>query len=284
MNKWTLFLSLFLLLSCDTTEDKYLYDKDDFEYAWAQALQAQDCIENATVFSALETAGSFETSGHLNKIYKVSQDDNDKVHVYLKITAVSALDMTIAVQSSESQYNKLMVFEKTDHDALMTEFKIMSCNDLYSTYFSASGLSSDDKLSLTWKRESIYIVDSEDDDDDDDEPETYDRQTDTYSIDKDLPLFFFFYSGSKTTNRITQKGESEVEKKSVLTITEVTSADECTIGNEDLDSNCNFEDITDLVQCDIVVNSESYLTHAYINQLVSLTPATDECRFLESGK
>lgn len=277
------FMLSFYILSCDTVEEKYLYKPGDKEYGWAQEIVQAECITESSVFNALETAGDFTNSDQENRIYKVVQDDGPNVTLYIKIISVSTATMELAVRSGKSEYNKILIFDKVDHDALISELKNMSCNPAYKDYFSASGLDSSDSMNLTWKKETIGTPDSEDDDDI--EPDVYDRRTDSYKITKTLPLIFFYYNGTKKSDRVTEKGQAKVEESSILTITEVTNEKECNITDSDFTQNCNFTDNSDLTMCDVNVIPDSYKTHAYSSEMITVTPKTTGiCNLLKSAE
>lgn len=276
------FLSyIFMVLSCDTTREEFLYDKDDPEYRFAQQLAQSDCIEEARIFDRLEVLGDFVESGRLNRIYKVSQDENRKETIYIKVISTSSSQTRFAVNSvTDVDYRKIIVFDEKDHSDLMSFIKSASCDTNYSNNFSASGLESEDTLTLTWKKETIIVKDSSDDVDD--EPEAYKRETDVYKFDDDVPLFFYFYNGSKTTTQKAQNEEEGEPQKSNLSITDVTNEVECNPSADDFNNGCDFSSstINNLDICEIEINLDAYLSNEAGEELFD---NTNGCDFLDSG-
>lgn len=297
MRKFFLFfLPLILILSCDTVTEESLYDENDPEYEFLQALDALQCVNDSSIFAALDNAGNFESTGHLNKIYKINQDANDAVVLYVKVISVSSTLMQMVVNSAVSEYQKIINFEKTDHDALLDVFEQAACNTKYEEFFSASGLDDTDTLNLTWSKETIDTVDNNDADDD---PESYYRQTDAYKVDRDFPLFFYYWNATKTTNILinndtsdndgtTEDTDKETEKPSVITITDVTEEDECEEGNSSQSTGCQFltTDYQSFVECDVTIDSDAYDTNTFENEFILLSTASGSsgtCTLLESG-
>lgn len=278
---------LYFFVSCDTVREEYLYDESDPEYSDLILLEAQQCIDDSNIFDSLDSSGSFETSGHLDKIYKITQDDNSALKLYIKITAVSATSMTFVVNSIDTQYQKIMAFEKTDHDNLLALIKTAACNSNYKSLFSASGLDSTSSMALTWSKETIETADSNDDSDEN--AEGYKRQTDVYTFDSSYPLLFFFYNATKTTNILLDDGDidtdDETQKVSEVTIEDVTSADECVEGGGSQNNGCKFEasDISGFANCNVEVSTTAFSSNSYDSELVSLAATSGTCQLLRSA-
>lgn len=285
MKKWMYLLIIFIgAMGCDEFTEEYLYDENDPEYALALQLAEQECISGATIFNVLDTAGDFLNTEQEGKIYKISQDANNPTTLYVYIQQVTASAMTIAVNSSETGYRKIINFTKTNHDELLAALKTMACNSLYDDYVSVSGLDDNDQAKLTWKRESIGKAD---DDDADDIPELYDRETNVYVFDKDLPLLFYYWNAEKTSKRVLEEDAAEVETKSVITITDVTSEQDCDQDNSSSSipiTACDFNDVTSFPTCDVTVNSTIFSTSSYGNNLISLSSTNSKtCTLLQSA-
>ena len=63
MKKFLYLFFMFLVLSCDTVEEIYLYDSDDPEYSILQTMAVEACIDDAEIFDALD---NFEKFASLN--------------------------------------------------------------------------------------------------------------------------------------------------------------------------------------------------------------------------
>ncbi len=268
---------IFLFISCDTVEEVYLYDKEDPEYSTLLQMAAQQCVDEAKIFDALDKMRDFENYGFFNRTYKISQDTQNKTDIYVRVTSVSATQMELTFNSSNNDLDKILVFETNDHDDLISELKIMSCNLGLKDHFSASSLASDDNVKLTWKKETITVLDSPDDEDDD--PEGYDRREDTFTFDNDLPLVFFYYNATKTAKVKTDEDEQEQSSTSKITIKDVTGEDECNTSSDDYNSNCEFSSVTKV--CNIVVNTGIYNSNAYSDEIIS--PVETGCELLKSA-
>jgi hypothetical protein len=281
MNKFGIIFLLFtvsIISSCDTVEEIYLFDKKDPEYAELLVMQAAKCVSDAKIFDALDEAKDFLNSGELYRIYKISQDTQNLREVFVKITNVTATEMELKFNSSDDTLDKVVTFEVADHEALIEELKIVSCTTKYSDHFTASGLSSTDKMTLKWFRETIVVID---DDDDDDEPEKYNRRTDTYTFDKDLPLIFFYYNGTKTSNVMDDDSEDAKEKTSTskITITDVTGEDECDPSEDSYNLNCEFS-LTSPV-CSVEIKTGLYSSNRFSDELIDMPDAN--CNLLQSA-
>ncbi|MBT4792231.1 MAG: hypothetical protein HON90_11720 [Halobacteriovoraceae bacterium] len=276
MAKLLLFIFIFTIYNCDTVEEEYLYNSNSPEYADILAWAAQECVDNAEVFDALDTAGDFEGSGQLNRIYKITQDDHDSETIFMKIYAVSASEMQVIVSSSV-KLDKRIIFSKTDHDELLAQLKIVACSEEYKANFSASGLDNSDRMTLTWKKETVHTIDG---DDDDDVADKYSRQTDTLIFDRNLPLFFYFYNGTKTGDLKKAVASDKVTGTSKISIVEVTGTSECSD-----DERCNLlisiTDTSSFPTCEIEINKNKFETNAYSDEFFS--PASSGCVFLESA-
>lgn len=268
---------IFFLYSCDTVEEVYLYDKDDPEYAELLAMQAAKCVSDANIFDALEGAGDFEGGDFLNRIYKITQDTQNARTIYVKVTGVTATEMTLKFNSSDDSLDKVVLFEASDHNTLMDELKIMACTPDYDGNFSASGLSSNDSMTLKWSKETIVV---KDDDDSDDEPEEYDRRTDTYTFDNDYPLLFFYYNATKVSKVKDDKDSDDIKSStSKITIKDVTDEDECKSSNDDFNSSCEFGHTTPL--CSVTIETGLYSSNRFSDEILKM-PDTD-CKTLESA-
>lgn len=276
MNLWSLIL-LLLMFGCDTVTEEFLYDEDDDEYDTLLAMQAAECVDNAEIFDHLENAGDFENNGMLNKIFKISQDTQNQREIFVKITSVTSTEMTLVFNSSENSLDKIVTFELTDHDEIMSELKIMACNSEYEKYFSASGLGNSDSMKLVWEKKTINVVDGDDADDD---PDEYDERKDTYTFDNDYPLFFFYYNATKARTSKLDADEEEKTSTSVITITEVTDEDECDEDEDDYNSNCKFDSVTR--SCGITVNTGLYASNAFSDEIISPDGDAD-CKLLDSA-
>lgn len=276
MKFWSVVL-LFFILGCDTVTEEYLYTDKDPEHAILLAMQAAECVNDAEIFDRLEVAGQFETNGMLNKIFKISQDTQNQREIYVKVTAVTASDMTLVFNSSENSLDKIVTFELTDHDSIMSELKIMACNTQYDKYFSASGLGNTDSMKLTWEK---LTINEEDGDDADDDPDRYDERKDTYTFDNDYPLFFFYYNATKVRTSKLDEDEDEKTSTSVITITEVTDEDECDEDEDDYNNNCEFDTVTR--NCGITVNTGLYASNAFSDEIISANGDAD-CDLLDSA-
>ncbi len=260
---------MLLFNACDTTEEKYLYSKSDSEYATLLAMAVEKCINEANIFDSLNATGNFETAGMLGKIYKIVQDASPQVTLYTKIIAVSATEMQVAVNSADSSYDKIILFEKVDHDAILNELKIMACNSTYAGNFSAGGLSSTTAMSLTWNKRSITLIDG---DDADTEPDAYNDRKDAYTISTSFPLFFFYYNATKTKT-IKAKDTDAVVTTSKITITDVTEATECDPTDSDnFKLECDFSAGTTgtFTSCPLEVATGKYSTNAFGDEIINL--------------
>lgn len=281
MNKYvmlTLFFIASIISSCDTVEEIYLFEKKDPEYAELLVMQAAKCVSEANIFDSLDGAKDFLNSGELNRIYKISQDTQNLREVFVKITNVTATEMELRFNSSDDTLDKVVTFEVADHEALIDELKIVSCTTEYKDNFTASGLSSTDKMTLKWFKETIVVID---DDDDDDEPEKYNRRTDTYTFDNDLPLIFFYYSATKTSKVMDDDSDDAKEKTSTskITITDVTGEDECNSSKDGYNLNCEFS-LTSPV-CSVDVKTGLYGSNRFSDELIDLPEAN--CNLLQSA-
>lgn len=285
---FALFVYMNLFLGCDAVMYEYLYDSSDTaEYAALKAMAAQKCIDDASIFDALDATGDFVNTGLLNKVYSITQDSAPEKILYMKISAVSATSMSVHVNSGDNALDKTILFEKTDHDSLLSELKIMACSLDESTNFSSSGLDSSDKMTLTWNKESISVPDSADDTDD--TPEAYQRRTDTLAFETAYPLFFYFYNGSKVATTKTQTAD-EKSGTSKLVIKDVTATDICDASvDEDteieFDNDCNFEATTTALfpTCNLVINTGKYNSNAYTDTILSFAETTS-CSLLTSAQ
>jgi hypothetical protein len=277
MNNLLCLFLIFSTLSCDTTEEFFLYDDSDPEYQYLKEMAIQKCVNDANVFDALDLAGDFENADQVGRIYKISQDTLISVDTYVKITSASATEMILEFNSDNNLYDKILTFEKVDHNLILSELKVMACNDLYEEHFSASGLGSNDSMTLTWVKETVTI---EDDDDEDDIDEAYTKRTDKYTFDNDYPLFFFFYNAVKTG---VKKNNNEDERSPVtinITITEVTDDEGCDeYGNDDL-TRSNFNN--NFRSCALEVVLEKYKTNEYIDEILDLS-GDDDCALIPSA-
>ena len=281
--KIILLISLFFnILSCDTVEEEYLYKKTDAQYLWLQEMAAQDCINAANVFDALDAAGDFLNLGIENKIYKVVQDQATLTTLYIKITKVTATAVELTVNSRDTQYQKVLNFEKSDHDNLLGKLKVLACDASLNANFSATGLDSNDLMTLTWKKETIITVDNEDEGT---EPQSYKRRTDVLAFDNDLPLIFYFYNASKSSKHLAESTAEDpktpTEVKSILTLSEVTTANECT---STLEVACNFSDTAAFPRCNISDNTSVPKENPYDAELFLLSvDGGGTCKMLTSA-
>ncbi len=285
MKKFLYLFFMFLVLSCDTVEEIYLYDSDDPEHSILQTMAVEACIDDAEIFDALD---NFENSNLVGNIYKIEQDANDEETIYVKIMSVSASEIVMRFNSSSDKYDKELTFTSDNHSDILSEIKTMACTEAYEDYFSTSGLDDNDSMTLTWKKETINSYD------DDDEADDYLQRTDKYTIDNDYPLLFFFFNGVKTTVSKDEDDEEEETSTSNLTITEVTDEDECDddTDNDDYKVSCAFEagdrgyddeNSFDEKDCTIAVNLSTYTSNRFDDELISIEGDSD-CELLESGE
>lgn len=276
-----IFIMLFFLLSCDTSEEINLYDSSDYEYSYLQALAAEKCIEQASIFDALDLSGDFENSAQLDKIYKITQDSFAANSMFIKVSAVTATQMTLIVNSFNSVLRKVITFEQADHDALLAHLELVSCSLLYSANFSASNLGGADTMSLVWRKESISVQDG---DDDNTEADSYQRQIDSLVFNRNYPLFFYFYNGTKQVNIKLDSATDEKTGTSTLAISEVTSSGECNAGDASYNEFCAFSDTSEFASCDIVVStaSETYLRNSFGDDFIFMSGTG--CEMLNSGQ
>lgn len=276
------YLFFLFILSCDETHEKYLYDEDDPEHPVVVQMAAAKCISSSSIFGALEDSKDF--TDFEDKIYKIEQDANEEVTLYVKLDNATATSIDIMVNSAEGDYKKVVTFTEANHDDMMTEIQVMACNSTYDEFFSVSGLSSTDLMTLTWTKETIEVAD--DDDDSDDDPEAYVKRTDEMKFDNDYPLFFYWYNGSKEEEDLNDGDENPTTKKSNLTITEVTDEDECDPGDDDFNTYCDFSDTSTsngFDACTVNVNTSQYTSNEANDELISLASTSGECELLESA-
>lgn len=280
MNKLFGFLFCLFILSCDTVTEEYLYTSSDPEYALLKNLAYQECLSEASILASLDATGDFENTDELNRIYKITQDTDDAAEIYIKIITATATEMRLAVSpdaSTDSAYKKIIVFEKTDHDALIDLLELISCDVDYKEQFSASGLDDNDTLTITWNKETIAV---EDDDDSDDEPEEYSRRKDVLKFDNDFPLFFYFYNAEKSAEIKSDEDSDDLKTPaSKISFEEVTEADECDSGDSSFNNACDFSDTSGFAVCNIAF--KTIPTSGYLDELFT-TDAS--CKFLESAE
>lgn len=276
-------LLLFLLfLACDTVEEKYLFDENDAEYSRAQQLAINECTSGNAIFSSLETARDFANSQfEQDDIFKIVQDDNEATTIYVKITNIGASDMTLVYSSDEEKYRKVLTFTETNHQDIENFLRLGSCDSDYEDFFKPSNLDSSTTLSFVWDKTTTII--SDDEDDSDDKPEAYRDVTETLSVSTLYPLFFYYYNGSKSQKYVLNDGDEEKIKESKISITEVTSAEECDEDGTSDNEFCKFGslDTSSFPTCTLTVDDDAYLVRSHDKKVIEIS-GTD-CELLSSA-
>ena len=279
-----LFFVLTLFLSgCDREEETFLFDENDPEYELARQLALDECISDSQIFGEFDEREDFTQIGiSVGDIFKISQDSNSPVEIFVYVNSLSSGLMELIYSSSNDSYDKIVTFETADHANIVSFLEQASCNEEYEDYFRASGLNGSTSMSFKWDLETINQAD--DDDDDNDDPEEYQYFTNELTVSKNFPLFFFYYNGKKTYEYVFNDGDDATTNESNITVTEVTDSDECDNGNDDQDDNCDFADLdsSGFPNCAIEVDDDAYLSRGYNTRMISLS-GDSSCRLLVSG-
>lgn len=282
--KWTyyFFLSLFFISSCDRIEEKFLFDEGDPEYELSRQLALNECISDNAIFGEFDEREDFTEIGiSVGDIFKISQDANSPVEIFVYVNSLSSSSMELIYSSSNDTYDKIVTFETTDHADIVSFLEQASCDEDYSDFFTASGLNGSTSMNFTWRLETIS---QEDDDDDDDDPEEYQYFTNELTVSKSFPLFFYYYNGKKTYEYVFTDGNDPTTTESTITITDVTDSDECENNNDDQDANCDFTDLDSSAfpNCNIEVDDDAYNLRTYNTRMISLS-GDSSCRLLVSA-
>lgn len=283
-----LLIALFSLsiFSCDTEEKVYHYTKYDDEYEGLQEMKSQECIDESDVFAALEETNDFDTASFsVGQIFKITRTADEITNTFfVKITAITSGSpdtMTMVLNGDGTTYDKIINYDGTDNDELLGVFEQASCNPKWEDYWSASGLGSNDSMTLSWKKETIVIADDQGsgDDDDDDDPEEYHKQTDKFTIDNDFPLFFHIYNATYTRESLYDTNTSTTTKSATFSVALIEDTDDDgSYDDEDVctgNANCVFTGITN--DCDVVVNTDAEEEDDYTDATYSYTANSGTC-------
>jgi len=291
MIKLIVILAFFsFLFSCETEETKYLYTEDDPEYDIFVLAASEKCITESTFFSNFDVYEEFDSAPFKEgDIYKISQDANNGLTIFVKVEKINPGDVTLIFNSDENTLDKVVTFEEADHKSLGDFVKTAVCNKNYSSYFSSiSGLDSSSSLSFKWYKESILQID--DPDDADDKPEAYKRQWSSLTMNLNYPSLFYFYNGTKEYKYVLTDGAQEQTLPSKLTIVEVTpsqtDATDCDDDNSDGIPNivaCDFRTTTTATfpTCGVTIDQDAYKLRDYTTTAISYTGTN--CKILVSG-
>lgn len=264
-------LLFFSILGCDETVDKYLYEEGDPEYSILQQMQAAECINSSKIFTTLENT-SGDLASFLGKIYRITVGSDETI-IYMYVSTADASSMTVKLSSDDTDLNKNIIFTSADHTSLLDEIKIMACNSAYEDHFSSSGLSSTSSMSLTWNKETI--IDSDVDDETDDY-EAYSRQTDKYVFNKEYPLFFYFFNGSRSFAKKASATSSETTGSTDIAIKEIDSGecDDILICNGIIITDTSDDEYITISQdCNVEITTGLYSSNAYDAQILKYSEA-----------
>jgi len=285
--KLLVLLCLFsFFVSCDDEEVIYHYNKYDNEYDGLQGIAAEECVENSEVFKYLETTNTFDSANFkVNDIYRVTQEEENSMVLFFKISAISAGSMTIIVNADDSNYDQILTYTETSNDELLDVIKQAACNVKYKDIWNASGFNSEELLSLTWNKETITVED--DDDDADDDPEAYYIGTDSLKFDKDYPLFFYFFNGTKQMRYKLTKESTELTKKSTLTIKKIVDSDDDGSYEDEKEctdyTSCSFSATGSFADCTISIDTTAQTKSEYNSKIISLITNSGTCNLLPSA-
>lgn len=283
MSRWLLIILCLFIFACDTISEEYLFDEDDDEYDLARQLATSECVSEAKIFDVFDEQAEFENvSFEVNDIFRINQDANSTKEIYVKVISIDTTSMTLAFNSSTTDLKKVVTFEESDHEDIVSFLKDASCDDDYSSFFEASSLGSSSAMKFEWFKNTII---TDDDDDSDSVPEEYEYVTETLTVSASYPLFFYFYNGTKKLERILDEDAEDPKQEltSVITVTKVADDDEdCFPDDEDdLKTTCDFSDTSAFPNCTIEVDADAYNVRDHDKKLISLG-GDPECELLQS--
>lgn len=265
-----LFLSLTFFLTCGKEDERYLYDKYDSEYSVLQLYAQSECIKGSNFFTSFDAYADFDKAIFKEgDIYKITQDANTDLEIFVKVEKINPTNTILIYNSTINDYDKILVFEESDHVDIGTFLKALSCHPDSKSYFSSiSGLGSALKMGFTWFKETITILDG---DDSDSEPDAYRRRTDRFIVDLEYPSLFYFYNAEKTYQSVVTAGKDETKTVSKITIKEVTEADECDVSHVDYHVSCAFSLAAVSRNCTVDVNTSAHKLRPHDAKTLTMT-------------
>lgn len=224
MKKLAILLVPFIFVACDSVTERTIYSKYDPEWKLVADMQAKQCIEKSAILKKIAKYSDFSlTPFSVGDIFRIHQDTDNTKTIYVRVNSITATEMVFEYNNVDDDYDKVAVFTKTEYLKLQSVFEDILCDPKYKSNFTVSAAGN-----FRWDKYKVIKPD----DDNDNVDEAFIDQRDNLKIDPNLPLFFYYYNGTKTLKKIAEVGAEEINSTSKITITNGAITETCIDGIE----------------------------------------------------
>lgn len=201
--------------SCEKIKEEALYNKYDDDWDLVQQLIASQCQNESEIFQELQKRRNFSKYYDENTYYEIEikRANGANYKAYLKVLDVTTTNIEFSYYDpSNTDPDANFTFSDGQYDNLLTAISNGICSSDDDFEYSHSSLDSDDKLDFTDRRETG----------DDD---AYEKLTDKYSVNVDIPLPFVIWSRTLESKKKLDGQNEQDPKTDTWAIKEITSDD-----------------------------------------------------------